>query len=73
MTTDSTRISDLFLRVRPFVGSVVDYLVDIKGLPSREEAYCLCTLAIEMRVIEEVDGNAGIAMLLPKSIFKETG
>jgi acetamidase/formamidase len=55
------------------VHNMIDYLVDVKGLPSREEAYCLCTLAIEMRIIEVVDGNSGIAVLLPKSIFKEAG
>lgn len=50
--------------------NMIDYLVDVMGLPSREEALCLCTLAIEMRIIEVVDGNLGVAVLLPKSIFR---
>ena len=50
--------------------NMINYLVDVKGLPSREEALCFCTLAIEMRIIEVVDGNLGVAVLLPKSVFK---
>jgi acetamidase/formamidase len=50
--------------------NMINYLVDVKGFPSREEALCFCTLAIEMRIIEVVDGNLGVAVLLPKSVFK---
>jgi acetamidase/formamidase len=50
--------------------NMIIYLVDVKGLPSKEEALCLCTLAVEMRIIEVVNGNSGVAVLVPKSIFK---
>jgi acetamidase/formamidase len=50
--------------------NMIKYLMEVKGLPSKEEALCLCTLAIEMRIIEVVDGNLGVAVLIPKSIFK---
>ena len=50
--------------------NMINYLVDVKGLPNRKEAICLCTIAIEMRVIQVATGNVGIAVLIPKSIFK---
>ena len=51
--------------------NMIKYLMEVKGLPSKEEAMCLCTLALEMRIIELVDGNLGVSALIPKSIFKK--
>lgn len=52
--------------------NMIKYLMEVKGLPSKEEALCLATVAVEMRIIEVVDGNLGVAVLIPKSIFKST-
>ena len=60
---------DLKAAARIALRNMIRYLVDVRKLPSREEALCLCTLAIEMRIIEAVDGNLGVAALIPKSIF----
>jgi acetamidase/formamidase len=61
---------DLKTAGRIALRNMIKYLMEVKGLSGKEEALCLCTLAIEMRIIEVVDGNLGIATLIPKSIFK---
>jgi acetamidase/formamidase len=48
---------------------VVDLLVNEKKL-SREDALMLCSVALELRVTQLVDGTKGIHGMLPKSIFK---
>ena len=50
--------------------NMINYLIDVKGLPDRKEAICLCAIAIEMKVIQVATGNVGIAVLMPKSIFR---
>jgi acetamidase/formamidase len=61
---------DLKIAAQTALSNMIKYLMEVKGLPSKEEALCLATLAIEMRIIEVVDGNLGVAVLIPKSIFK---
>jgi acetamidase/formamidase len=64
---------DLKTAAQTALRNMIRYLMDVRRLPSREEALCLCTLAIEMRIIEAVDGNVGVAALIPKSIFTSAG
>ncbi len=39
-----------------------------RGL-SREDAYVLCSSAVDLRVTQVVDGTKGVHALLPKNIF----
>ncbi len=48
----------------------ITFLSTTKGL-TREEAYALCSLAVDFRVTQIVDGNKGIHGMIPKSIFKD--
>jgi len=36
---------------------------------SREQAYMLCSLAVDLRVTQTVDGNKGIHAMLPKRLL----
>jgi acetamidase/formamidase len=47
---------------------MIDYLVVEKGM-SRDDAYILCSLAVDLRVTQLVDQTKGIHAMLPKSIF----
>ena len=49
---------------------MIDFLVAEKGL-TRDDAYILCSLAVDLRVTQLVDGTKGIHAMLPKSIFSE--
>ncbi len=46
----------------------IDFLVSQKGL-SRDEAYILTSVAIDLRVTQLVDGTKGVHAMIPKSIF----
>ena len=48
---------------------MINFLVTEKGM-SRDEAYMLCSLAVDLRVTQLVDGTKGIHAMLPKSIFQ---
>ena len=48
---------------------MIDFLVTEKGL-TRDEAYFLCSLAMDLRVTQLVDGTKGIHAMLAKSIFR---
>ena len=50
------------------VAEMVDHLVHERGL-GRDEAYMLCSAAVDLRVTQVVDGTKGIHALLPKRIF----
>lgn len=47
---------------------MIDWLVDEKGL-TRQEAYALCSCAVDMRISQLVDITPGVRAVLPKSIF----
>jgi acetamidase/formamidase len=47
----------------------IDFLVTQKGL-SREDAYALCSVAVDFNITQAVDGTKGVHALIPKSIFK---
>ncbi len=50
------------------VREMIDFLVDEKHL-SRDDAYMLASVAADLHITELVDGNKGVHMSIPKSIF----
>jgi|SRR5579871_26680 acetamidase/formamidase len=50
------------------VREMIDFLVTEKHL-SRDDAYMLASVAADLHITELVDGNKGVHMSLPKSIF----
>jgi acetamidase/formamidase len=48
---------------------MVRFLVDERGL-TREEAYVLSSIALDLRVTQLVDGTKGVHAMLAKSIFQ---
>jgi acetamidase/formamidase len=59
---------DLDQAARLAVREMVDYLSDVRKL-SRDEAYVLCSIAVDLRVTQTVDGTKGIHAMLAKSLF----
>jgi acetamidase/formamidase len=53
------------------VREMVDFLVTEKHL-SRDDAYMLASVAADLHITEVVDGNKGVHMCIPKSIFIAT-
>jgi acetamidase/formamidase len=51
------------------VSEMVDYLVTERHL-TPEQAYMLCSLAVDLQVTQVVDGTKGIHAVLPKRIFR---
>ena len=47
---------------------MIDFLVAEKGM-SRDEAYVLCSIAVDLRVTQVVDQTKGVHAMLAKSIF----
>jgi len=47
---------------------MIDFLATEKGIP-RDEAYMLCSIAVDLRVTQLVDGTKGIHAMLAKSLF----
>jgi acetamidase/formamidase len=60
--------TDLDEAARLATREMVDFLVSEKRM-SREDAYILCSLAVDLRVTQLVDGTKGIHAMLAKSIF----
>jgi len=48
---------------------MLDWIVEMKGL-SRDEAYLLASVAMDLRVTQVVDGAKGIHAVIPKAIFR---
>jgi len=48
---------------------MIAFLVDEKRL-SRDEAYMLSSVAVDMEITQLVDGNVGVHAVLPKKTFK---
>ena len=61
---------DLNEAMRIALRDAIDFLSTAKGL-SRAEAYSLCSLVVDFRVTQIVDGKKGIHSMIPKSIFKK--
>jgi acetamidase/formamidase len=60
--------SDLNEAARIATREMIDFLVSEKGM-SRDEAYLLCSLAVDLRVTQLVDDTKGIHAMLPKSVI----
>jgi acetamidase/formamidase len=52
------------------VRDAIDFLVTEKHM-TREDAYALCSVAVDFNVTQAVDGTKGIHGMIPKSIFKQ--
>jgi acetamidase/formamidase len=61
---------DLDEAVRLATREMVDWLVHHKGL-TPADAYILCSVVVDLRVTQTVDGTKGIHAMLPKSIFTD--
>ena len=48
---------------------MIEFLVTEKKL-SRENAYTLCSVPMQLRITQVVDGTKGVHAMMPKSIFK---
>jgi acetamidase/formamidase len=51
------------------VRQMIRYLMEEKGL-SREDAYMLCSVAVDFNITQLVDGKVGVHGLLPKNLFQ---
>jgi acetamidase/formamidase len=59
---------DLSEAARIAVRQMIDFLVTEKHL-SRDDAYMLTSVAGDVDITELVDGNKGVHVMMPKSIF----
>ncbi len=60
---------DLDEAMRIAVREAVDLIVAEKKL-DRDDAYMLCSVAVDFRVTQVVDGTKGVHAMIPKAIFK---
>jgi acetamidase/formamidase len=51
------------------VRDAIDFLVTEKRM-TREDAYALCSVAVDFNITQAVDGTKGVHAMIPKSIFK---
>jgi acetamidase/formamidase len=63
---------DLNEATRLAVRDMLDFLTKEKGM-SREDAYMLCTLAVNLHITEFVDNPKGVRAKVSKSIFEKAG
>jgi len=61
---------DLNEAVKIALRDAIQFIAQTKGL-STGDAYALCSLAVDLRVTQIVDGNKGIHAMIPKAIFKK--
>jgi acetamidase/formamidase len=59
---------DLTEATKLAVREMIDFLVREKHL-SRDDAYMLASVAADLHITQVVDGNNGVHMMMPKSIF----
>src|SRR5438552_5111395 len=52
------------------VREMIDFLMTEKRL-TRDDAYMLASVAADLSITQLVDGNKGVHMMIPKSIFKK--
>lgn len=62
--------TDLLECAKNATRAMIDYLEAEHGLP-RYEAYILCSIAVDLKISEIVDGNLIVSAYLPLSIFKK--
>jgi acetamidase/formamidase len=60
---------DLDEAARIATREMIDYLVSEKGL-TRDDAYVLCSAAVDLRVSQNVDGTKGVHAMLAKALFR---
>jgi acetamidase/formamidase len=60
---------DLTEALKIAVREAIDFLVTEKHM-TREDAYALCSVAVDFNVTQAVDGTKGVHGMIPKSIFK---
>ena len=60
--------TDLEEAARMATREMIEFLVAEKWL-ARDEAYMLCSLAVDLRVTQLVDGTKGVHAMIAKSIF----
>lgn len=61
---------DLNVAAQKALREAIAFLVKQKGL-SPADAYVLSSIALDMHVTQTVDGNKGVHVMIPKSIFKK--
>ena len=61
---------DLNEAVKIALRGAIQFISKTKGLTT-DDAYSLCSLAVDLRVSQIVDGNKGIHAMIPKAIFKK--
>ena len=61
---------DLDEAMKIAVREAVDLIVAEKKL-DRDDAYMLCSVAVDFRVTQVVDGTKGVHAMIPKAIFKK--
>ncbi len=61
---------DLDEATRIATSQMLDFLVEQKGL-TRENAYFLCSAAMDLIISQNVDGTKGVHAMLPKSLFQK--
>ena len=60
---------DLFVDAQNAVRAMIDHITDISSL-SREDAYLLCSLCVDLKISEVVDaGEWIVSALLPEAVF----
>jgi acetamidase/formamidase len=59
---------DLDHAARLAVREMIEYLVSERKL-SRDDAYVLCSIAVDLRVTQTVDDTKGVHAMLPKALF----
>ncbi len=59
---------DLNEAVKMATREMIDFLMSERGL-SRDDAYILCSLAVDFHVTQNVDDTKGVHAMLPKSIL----
>jgi acetamidase/formamidase len=59
---------DLNEAARMATREMIDFLVSEKGM-SRDDAYILCSVGVDLHVTQLVDDTKGVHAMLPKSIF----
>jgi len=59
---------DLDVAAKMAIREMINYLSEEKKM-TREQAYMLCSVAVDFRVTQLVDGVKGIHAMLPKNIF----
>ena len=49
---------------------MVDFLVSEKGM-DRDDAYILCSVALDLRITQLVDGHVGVHVMIPKTLVRK--